>query len=343
MTQVQDGRQLDRATQAHVRKLAVRRVLGGESATGVAQSLGFYRTNIYRWLRAYRAKGEAGLERRKAPGRTSKLTDARKRKVREWIVGKDPRQYGFDFGLWTRQIVAEMIRERFKVTYTLPAVGRLLAQLQITPQKPLRRAYQRDEEAVRQWKDQTYPQLRKRAKIRGADVFFLDEAGFQSDAPLGRTYGLKGQTPIVRTSGKRQRINAISAVNARGAFWYKTYAGKLNSAMFIQFLKDFMRTQVRPVFLVLDSLPAHVAKCVSEHVQSLRGRLELHFLPGYAPDLNPDEFVWHHVKQNGVSKKPLRTDESLEARVNDDLRAIKQKKSLVRPFFEAESVSYTIS
>ncbi len=328
--------------QAHVRKLAVQRVLGGESATAAAKSLGSYRTHIYRWLRAYCRNGEAGLERRKAPGRTPKLTDAQKRKVREWIVGQDPRQYGFDFGLWTRKIVAEMIYQYFKVTYTLPAAGRLLTQLHITPQKPLRRAYQRDEAAVRKWKAQTFPRLRKRGKTWGADIFFLDEAGFQSDAPLGRTYGLRGRPPVVRTSGKRQRINAISAVNARGAFWYKTYDAKLNSALFIQFLKDLMKTRVRPVFMVLDSLPAHVAKCVAACVQSLRGRLELHFLPGYAPDLKADEFVWHPVKQNGVSKKPLRENESLAARVQEDLQKIKRKKSLARSFFNAESVAYTI-
>lgn len=341
MNGVNDCRKLDRSTQAHLRKLAIRRVRAGESATAVARSLGFYRTNVYRWLRAYRRGGESALNRRKAPGARPKLTDARKRQVRQWIVGKDPRQYGFDFGLWTRKIVRELIFERFGVGYTLPAVGRLLAQLEITPQKPLRRAYQRDEEAVRQWKEQAYPQLRRRAKRRGADIFFLDEAGFQSDSPLGRTYGLKGHTPIVKTSGKRQRVNAISAVNARGAFWYKTYGGRLNSGVFIQFLKDFLRGRARSVLLVVDGLPAHKARSVSAYVQSLEGRLELHFLPPYAPDLNPDEFVWHHAKQNGVSKRRLRENESLVARVNADLENIKRRKSLVRSFFKAESVSYT--
>ncbi|MBE7508232.1 MAG: IS630 family transposase [Planctomycetia bacterium] len=336
-----DCRKLDRSTQEHVRKLAIQRIQAGESATAVARSLGFYRTNVYRWLRSYRRGGDAALNRRKAPGAKPKLTEGQKRKVRQWIVGKDPRQYGFDFGLWTRKIVGALIFERFGISYTLPAVGRLLAQLEITPQKPLRRAYQRDEEAVRRWKEQTYPQLRRRSKRRGADIFFLDEAGFQSDSPLGRTYGLKGRTPIVKTSGKRQRVNAISAVNARGAFWYKTYGGKLNSGVFIHFLKDFLRGRARPVLLVVDGLPAHKAKGVSAHVQSLEGRLELHFLPPYAPDLNPDEFVWNHAKQNGVSKRPLRANESLVARVNADLENIKRRKSLVRSFFKAESVSYT--
>ena len=103
-----------------------------------------------------------------------------------------------------------------------------------------------------------------------------------------------------------------------------------------------MKGRRKPVFLVVDGLPGHKAKSVGQYVQSLKGRLELHFLPPYAPDLNPDEFVWNHLKQNGTSKKPLRANESLKDRVTADLTAIKIDRSLVRSFFMAESVAYTI-
>ena len=306
----------------------------------MAKSLGFYRTSIYKWLRAYKKGGEAQLKSHKASGPLPKLTEKQCLRVRRWIVGRDPRQYGFDFGLWTRQIVATMIQERFGVQYSLPSVGHLLTRLDITPQKPLRRAYERDEQAVAEWKKSTYPQLRDRARRRGADIFFLDEVGVRSDSPLGRSYGLRGKTPVVKTSGQRQQVNAISAVNAKGAFWFKVYTGMLNAFVFILFLKDFLKGRSRPVFLVVDGLPAHKAKTVAKYVQSTKGRLELHFLPPYAPDLNPDEFVWGHLKTNGTSKKPLRQNESLKQRVNDDLTIIKKNKRLVRSFFQADSVSY---
>jgi hypothetical protein len=155
------------------------------------------------------------------------LTLAQKKRVRRWIVGKDPRQYGFDFGLWTRSIVAQMVQDKFGVVLTLPSIGHLLTSLDITPQKPLRRAYERDEKAIAHWKETKYPTLRKRAMERGADIFFLDEVGLRSDSPLGRSYGLRGKTPVLKTSGQRQQINAISAVNAKGAFWFKVYTGML--------------------------------------------------------------------------------------------------------------------
>jgi len=302
-----DGRTLDHGTSEHLRILAVRRVREDrETPSEVMKSLGLCRTTIYRWLRAYDKGGTPSLKASKAAGPRYKLTNKQKSQVRTWIVGKDPRQYGFDFGLWTRAIVAELIKKKLGLALGLTAVGRLLASLQITPQKPLRRAYERDPEAVQEWVRTTYPKLRKRAKRLGAAIFFLDEAGFSSEPNLGRTYGMKGQTPVVATSGQRQKVSAISALNSKGAFWSKVYTGMLNAGRFVEFLKDFRRGGRGRVFLVVDGHPSHHAKVVKSYVRQTRGMLELHFLPPYAPDLNPDEFVWQHAKTNGVSKNRSR-------------------------------------
>jgi transposase len=335
-----DGRTLTHEASETIRRMAVRRVREGERPSAVIRAYGLCRTTIYRWLRAAKRGGEAALAARKAPGRPAKLTCKQKPQVRRWICGKDPRQYGFDFGLWTRKIVAALIERKMGVRLSLTSVGRLLAELDITPQKPLRRAYERDPAAIAQWQREEYPALQRRARRRGADIFFLDEAGLRSDAPLQRTWGAKGQTPVVATSGQRPSVSAISAVNLLGAFWYNVYTGRLNAQQFIAFLKDFLRHRRRPVFLVVDRHPAHIAKVVAEYVQSRGGRLELHFLPGYAPELNPDEFVWNHLRQKGVSKTPLRREESLRARVEADLATIQADPPLVRSFFRAPSVAY---
>lgn len=337
-----DGRKHDHKTLETIRIMAIRRIREGEKPSAVINSYGLCRTSVYRWMRAAKTGGLAALKSRTHPGPVPTLTAKQKQQVRRWICGKDPRQYGFDFGLWTRRIVAGMIQQKFKKTLSVTSVGRLLAELQITPQKPLRRAYERDPQAVEKWKTVDYPKLKKRAKRRGADIFFLDEAGIRSDAPLQRTWGAKGQTPVVKTSGQRQSVSAISAVTARGEFWYSVYTGRLNATRFVEFLKNFMRHRRRPVFLVVDGLPAHKAKLVATYVQSLKGKLELHFLPGYAPDLNPDEFVWNHLRHHGTTKTPLRKNESLRRRVEDNLAAIKHSPTLVRSFFHAQSVAYTM-
>ena len=336
-----DGRTLDHKALEHIRILAVRRVVEDDEAPSVVmESLGFSRTAIYPWLRKFEQEGWDALVERIAAGPEPKLTEKQRQQVKRWILGKDPRQYGFDFGLWSRRIVQALIKERMRVELGLTAVGRLLASLEITPQKPLRRAYERDPQAVEFWLQKTYPALKRRAKRLGAKIFFLDEAGFQSDPPLGRTYGLKGKTPEVVTSGQRQSLNVISAVNARGEFWAATYAGKLNAEAFVAFLQNFMKGRSGKTFLVIDGHPAHTAKLVDRYLETLEGHLELHRLPSYAPDLNPDEFVWAHMKKNGVSKKPLKQNESLLKRVQKDLVSIKNNRALVRSFFCAESVLY---
>lgn len=338
-----DGRKLSHQTCERIRRMAVAHVRAGQRPSSVIRSYGMCRTTIYRWLRMAKKRGERGLRSRKGTGRPSTLSTTQKRQVRRWICGKDPRRYGFEAALWTRQIVAELIFEQFAKKLSLPSVGRLLKELQITPQKPLRRAYERDEQAIDSWIKEDYPKLKKRAKKLGASMFFLDETGIRSDDALGRTWGPRGDKTIVKTSGKRQSINAISAVNAKGAFWYNVYAGHLNAVRFIQFLKTFLRGRNSRVFLTLDGHSSHTAKKVKEYVKSLKRRLELHFLPPYAPDLNPDEFVWNYLKQQGVTKKPLREKESLRNRVEQDLASIKTKPKLVRSFFEAPSVAYIMN
>lgn len=335
-----DGRTLSHQTSETIRLMAVRRVREGERPSEVIRSYGLCRTTIYKWLSAAARRGDEALKARKATGRPPALSPRQKQQVFRWINGKDPRQYGFDFGLWTRAIVAQLIAEKFGVALGRTAVGRLLHQLGITPQKPLRRAYERDPIAIARWTRKVYPALRARAHRRGAKIFFLDEAGVRSDPVLGRTWAPKGQTPTVRTSGQRQSINAISAVNARGEFWYEVFSGRFNAAAFLVFLKHFLSRRRHPILLVVDGHPSHRARLVAQYVQSLRGRLEIHFLPGYAPELNPDEFVWNHLKRNGVSKTPLRQNESLRDRVIADLTAIKTRPALVRSFFHAPSVAY---
>jgi transposase len=334
-----DGRGLDRKVCEYLRRRAVERYLDGEKPSVIMETMRLCRTTIYKWIKDYKEQGWEALKSTQATGREPKLTDKQREKVKQWIVGKDPRQYGFDFGLWTRQIVGTLIEKKFGVRFCLNSVGRLLASLNITPQKPLRRAYERDPQAIEQWVKESYRAIRDQARKQGAIIFFLDEAGVRSDDPLSRSWGLRGQRPQVLTAGKRQSINAISAVNARGAFWYQTYSGSLNGSKFVELLKQFMQTR-RKVVLILDQHPVHKSNEVLQYVQSLKGRLSLHFLPGYAPELNPDEFVWSYLKSQGPRKIPLQKGESLKERVINILEKVKRSIHTVRSFFGEPKVAY---
>ena len=322
--------------------MAVERVREGESPSLVIASYGFCRTTIYKWLKKVKGRGRGlqALRSRKGTGRPPKLTLKQARQVFRWINGKDPRQYRFDFGLWTRQVVAKLIADKFGIVLSLASIGKLLVTLGLTPQKPLLRAYERDPEAIEAWKRETYPRIAARAKRRRAEIYFWDESGFRADVVQGTTWGVKGLTPVVRVPGTRQSVSAASAVNAKGAFWFATYKGGMSAELFVAMLGQLMRHRKKPLFLILDSLPAHKAKVVQNYVKSTGGKLELYFLPGYAPELNPDELVWNYIKRTGTAKRPLIQGQRLQDRIEADLLLLQSNPALVRSFFRAPDVAY---
>src|SRR5450432_1033141 len=254
-----DGRKMDHGTLETIRLMAVERVREGEVPSVVIASYGFGRTVIYKWLAAA-AKPGLGLRAllaRPAPGRPRRLTPRQEQQVFRWINGKDPRQYGLDFGLWTRSVVSDLIERKFGIRLGLTAVGEMLARLGLTPQKPLQRAYQRDPQAIERWQRETYPGIAEVARQSEADVYFWDESGFRADTVHGKTWAPRGKTPVVNRPGQRQSISAASAVNAKGGFWFATYKGALSAELFIELLKKMMKGRSKPVHLVVDGLPAH--------------------------------------------------------------------------------------
>lgn len=337
-----DGRTLAHSTLEEMRILAVQRMAEGEHPDDVAASFGMHRSWAYR-IRAQargRGRGVRVLRSRKGTGRPRKLTPAQEQQVFRWINGRNPMQYGFDFGLWTRNMIRDLVQREYGVTLSLASIGTMLARLSLTPQKPLQRAYQRNPEAIERWKHETYPAIVRQAREENAEIFFWDESGFRADSVQGRTWAKRGETPVVERPGQRQGMSAASAVNAKGAFWFATYDGGLNGELFVTLLKKLMFKRRKPVHLVIDGLPAHKKAVVKDYVESTDGKLTLHFLPGYAPDLNPDELVWSHVKRTGVARSPLRKGEELGPKIHEQLDQIGRNPKLVRSFFKHPSVSY---
>jgi len=302
-----DGRSFDHRTLEAIRLMAVERVRDGERPSSVIASFGFNRTTIYRWLEAASKPGVglSALHCRPATGRPRSLTSRQEQQVFRWINGCDPRQYGLDFGLWTRSLVAELIERRFHIRLGVTAVGALLARLGLTPQKPLQRAYQRDPAAIETWQREQFPAIARQAKASGGEVYFWDESGFRADAVHGKTWGRKGQTPVVERPGQRQSISAASAVNARGAFWYCTYEGGLNAELFVTLLRKMMRHRSKPVHLVVDG---------NRRMQRLPGGIAL-----LCADAGSDRSVYtrisnyHPVAIQAVAKKLVSRSPQIQA------------------------------
>jgi len=318
--------------------MGVARMEEGERPAEVARSFGYNRSSPYRWLHAVEKGGPQALAARKQTGRPRKLSPQQESEVRQMLDGHAPEDYALDGVLWTRALVAELVQQKFGVQLTAMSVGRMLKRQGLTFQRPLRRAYERNPEAVREWKEETLPQLQKRAREENMDLFFLDEAGVRGEVAPEATWAPRGKRPEVSTPSRRESINAISAIEPHGAFWFQTYKGPLNAQSFAAFLLSFILTRNKKILLVLDSHPAHRNELIMKLVELLSTHLEVHFLPPYAPDLNPDELVWSHLKRQGLGRRPLRQRERLVSRVHRVLVSIGERPSLVRSFFQAPGV-----
>lgn len=338
-----DGRKLDHKTREAIRKRAVQRILDGESPEVIAKTLGYHRSAVYQWLKRYADAGEAGLAYRKIPGARPKLSASQKKKIFDIVTMKNPLQLKFPFALWTGGMVRQLIIDQFGVTLSEGTVVRILKEMGLTPQKPLRRAWQQNPERVDKWTKEEYPAIQQEAKRVGATIYFGDEAGIRSDYHSGTTWAPKGQTPIVRTTGSRFSMNLISAVSAKGSMRFMTVKGRLTTDRFIDFLERLIKNADKPVFLVVDGHPVHRAKRVQGFVASTEGRLKLFYLPPYSPELNPDEQVWSHLKHHRLGKMAIKTKEELQSRAMSALRSIQRTTSLVMSFFRHKECAYTIA
>jgi transposase len=335
-----DGRKLKHEVLTELRKRAVARVHAGESPEVVVRAMGFSRACIYNWLAMYRAGGWDGLDARKRGGRPRKLNGRIIRWVYQVVVGKDPRQYKFPFALWTRKAIATLIYRRYDIRLSANSVGRLLAQLGITPQKPLWRAYQQDPERVRQWVQEEYPSIAKEAKQLGAEIWFADESGLRSDYHAGTTWGLKGQTPTVRSTGARHRLNMLSVVNRRGRMRFMIEKGGVNAEVMCRFLDRLMVGSSKPVFLIWDGHPTHKSSEVAEKVRSYKGKLRVYLLPGYSPELNPGEGVWREVKSHRLGRAGVFTFAEMKSKALGALRHLAHRPDKIRSLFRTPSTLY---
>ena len=337
-----DGRALDHSTLEDIRIQAVQRVEAGESPEDVVRILGFSRTVIYDWLAKYREGGLDALRAKPIAGRPPRLDGKQLRWLYKAITTKSPLQYRFEFALWTRGMVRDLIRDQFGVRLSDVSVGRLLKKLGLSPQKPLRRAYEQDAELVKTWLAEEFPKIQALAKKARATLYFSDEAGVRSDFHSGTTWAPKGQTPIVEATGQRYGMNIISAISPRGDMRFMTVEGRMNVGKFIEFLKRLLHNAERPVFLIVDGHPSHRARKVFEFVRKTKGKLRLFFLPPYSPELNPDELVWNHLKNHGVGKRVVKSRDELKRVVIGHLRFLQKTPDLIRAFFREPHVRYAI-
>jgi len=321
----------------------VRLVGEGRSRTEVGGLLGVTRETVGRWVKAHRVGGDRALDarRRGRRGGHTKLTEAQQQKIASLVAGKNPDQLKLPGFLWTRALVRELIFQRFEVDVGEDTVGRYLRAWGMSPQKPMRRAYEQSDEAVRRWLEIDYPEIVKRARRERAEILWADESGLRSDHSAGRTWAPVGQTPVTRGTGKRFKANMIAAISNTGTLRFRVFDEKFTGPVFLDFLKRLVRdNKGRKIMLVLDGHPAHRARIVRDWAAANPTLIELHFLPGYSPELNPAECLNQDVKTNALGKRRPVNVTQLKAEVRSFLRSCQRRPAKVARYFHERHVAY---
>ena len=336
-----DGRKIPDDVMNYLRKIAVTAVVNkGYSPEDVIDVLGLSRSCIYTWLRRYERAGFSGLESRSSPGREAQITPAIDAWLRRTVLTSTPVRFGFNTVLWTREILAQLLWEEFAVAVSGRTVSVHLRKLGLSYQKPCYRAVEQDAAAVAFFLDEKFPRIQRLAQKMGADIAFEDEAGVGLGTHAGRTWGLAGDTPEVRVTDQRGGYNVLSSVTARGQLRYSLSEHSIHSQRYILFLKQLIRGRHRPLILIADRVSFHGAQAVCDFVRAHRHQLRVFFLPAHSPELNPDEQVWHEIKDNHIGKQPLKNKADLKKRLRTALASLQKDTQRVISFFQLPSTQY---
>ena len=339
----QDTRKLPTEVQQHNRDLAIRLFQQGDSREKIAEVIGVHYGTVCKWIRQWKAGGISALQIQER-GRRSEdqriLTPEQEAVLKDLLTDKNPRQLKLPFALWNRKAIQSVIYQMWRVKIAVRTIGDYLKRWGFTPQKPAKRAYERNPKAVQKWLDETYPEIKKKAKKEKAEIYWGDETGVRNDCQHSRGYAPRGKTPIIEVTAKRFSINMISAINNQGLVRFMVYKETMTARLFLRFLKRLIKDSGRKVYLVLDNLRVHHAKLVKAWVERHKKEIELFFLPSYSPDLNPDEYLNCDLKSGIKKSAPARNDKELKGKVIGHMRMLQKRPERVKSYFKHPSIQY---
>jgi len=336
-----DARSLSASAQEAIRIKALQAVLAGKKQVEVATIFTVTRQALGKWVKAYREKGIKALKaKRQGRPKGGSLLPWQSAQIAKTVIDRTPEQLKFPFYLWTREAVSLLIEERFGTRLSVWTVGRYLKRWGFSPQKPLRRAIERDPVKVQNWLEQDYPEIRKLAQQEKAQIYWGDEMGLRSDHSVGRSFSKRGVKPVIKRTGTRFSCNMISAITNKGQLNFMVFKEHFNAEVFLKFLKRLVKHSKTKVFLIVDGHRSHHAIKVQKWLRKTEKQIRLFYLPGYSPELNPDELLNQDVKSNAVGRKRADNLPELMSNIRSFLFGKKRQPHAVRKYFLKETVCY---
>ena len=336
-----DGRKIPDEVMDYFRKCAVQAIReNGHSPEVVADILGFSRSAIYEWLTRYDRGGYDALTSGKPPGAEPVITPEMDGWLKETVLNSTPARQGYDTVLWTRDILAELLKQQFGVTVAGVTVGLHLKQLGLSYQQPCYRDVRRDERDIEFFLNVKFPEIQRLAKNIGADIGFEDETGVGVRTRSGRTWGVIGHPPELDVSMQRGGYHVLSVVLPQGKMEYAVTADTVDSEQYIDFLKQLIEGRTQPLILVVDRVSFHRSEKVREFVRAHRAQLRIFFFPTGSPELNPDEQVGNEIKNNHIGKQPVKNKADLRKRLDSELNSLQHCTKRIQSFFRLPDTKY---
>jgi transposase len=338
-----DARLLNPTTQDYLRQQAIRLRRQGKRMGEIAAYLGVHRTTVSKWWRQYQQVGEAALHQLKrgnklGEGRT--LRSSEEAVIQRLIREHFPDELNVDSALWTRQAVQALIAGEPGVKMPIRTVGEYLKRWGYTPQKPLKRAYEQNPQAVKAWLETEYPAIEQRAQQEDAEIAWGDESGLRCDAQVGRGYAPIGHTPEIQLNTQRVSVNYIASISNQGKVRFMLYVQKLTAQVFILFLERLIAKRTRKLMWIVDRHPVHRCDAVQQWLHEHRNHIEMYFLPSYSPQLNPVEYLNCDVKQGVHSKPPTRNLPQLKRRLRSHLHKLQKLPARIMRYFNHPFIAY---
>lgn len=328
-----------------IRKNIVRLLKKGKTNSETAEILDVSERHVRSVKKIYSEQGLNGIKPKKRgreKGKNIILNPEQEKEIRSTIIEKTPEELGFNECMWTRNNISQLIKDKYGIEIKPSTLGYYLARWGFSRQRPVKRAYKQDKEKANDWLNREFPEITKRAEEENAEIFFGDETNIQNTANYLKGYALKGKTPVVKTESKKFKINMLSAVSKRGKLRFMLYKENMTSDKLIDFMRRLIKSSNKKVFLILDNLRVHHSKKAKKWVEKHNDKIEIFYLPPYAPEYNPDELVNSDLKRGVGSKKSPASEKELERNVRSHLKKLQLSPLKISSFFRAPHTKYAI-
>lgn len=326
-----------------MKRVAIRMFKRNRNKSKIANELGVARNTVNAWILEYEKHGTIQNEKKrgrpKGDGRV--LTPDQEKIIQNKIVDKTPDQYKLPFALWTNDAVKKLIEQEFKITIAQRTICDYLHRWGFTPQRPIKLAYEQQPKAVQEWLENTYPKIKKKCEDENGEIHWADETGISSIEHYPRGYAPVGKTPIITLShASRERVNMISSMNNQGKVQFMIYDDKFTAQVFIIFLEQLIKSSDKKIHLVLDNLRVHHAKIVKTWLENKESKIELHYLPSYSPELNPDEYLNCDLKAKFRNDAPTRKKGEMKDKMQKHMEDIQNQPQRVVSYFKHKKIAY---